>query len=105
MNFYLDVLTYIKKMQEIDLLKYLLLSADELCLFNFLSKPPVSSNDISSEVYKEFEMEQRKNLTLNKEEILQMHECYYNVLKQDKLTYEEKKLINLVDAEIEGIKI
>jgi hypothetical protein len=105
MNFYLDVLTYIKKMQEIDILKYLLLSADQLCLFNFLSKPPVSSNDISSEIYKEFEMEQRKNLTLSKEEILQMHECYYNILKQDRLTNEEKKLVNLVDAEIDGIKM
>jgi hypothetical protein len=104
MFFYLDVLTYVKKMQEIDILKYLLLSADQLYLFNFLSKPPVSTNDISSQVYKEFELEQRKIISLNKEEIKQMHDCYFNILGTTDLSHQDKKLLNLIDAEIESIK-
>jgi hypothetical protein len=105
MFFYLDVLTYVKKMQEIDILKYLLLSADQLCLFNFLSKPPVSTNDITSQVYKEFELEQRKITSLTKDEIRQMHDCYVNILGQNNLSNHDKKLLNLIDAEIESIKV
>jgi hypothetical protein len=104
-NFYLEVLTYIKKMQEIDIIKYLFLSADQLFLFNFLSKPSVSTNDVSSQIYKEFEMEQKKNLSLTKYEIDQMHQCYTNILAQSELSIQDKKLINIIDAEIESMKI
>lgn len=104
MFYYLDVFTYVKKMQEIDIIKYLLFSADQLCLFNFLSKPPVSTNDITSQVYKEFELEQKKITSLTKDEVNQLHECYVNILNQNKLSHNDKKLLNLIDAEIECIK-
>ena len=38
-NYSLDVINYIKKMQEIDILKYLLLDKDQIKLFNFLTLP------------------------------------------------------------------
>jgi hypothetical protein len=102
--FYLDVLTYIKKMQEVDILKYLMLSADQLYLFNFLSKPSISTNDVSSMVYTEFQMEQKRTLTLTQDEIHKMQECYKSILGQDTITYQDKKLINLVDAEIDTMR-
>ncbi len=105
MFFYLDVMTYLKKMQELDVLKYILLSADQLFLFNFLSKPALSTSDITNSVYKEFEFEQRKPLSLTKDEIKQIHECYGNILNQNTLNNLDKKLVNLIDAEIEGMKI
>jgi hypothetical protein len=102
--FYLDVLTYIKKMQEVDILKYLILSADQLYLFNFLSKPSISTNDITSMVYTEFQTEQKRILTLTKDEIHRMQECYKNILGQESVTHQDKKLINLVDAEIDTMR-
>jgi hypothetical protein len=103
--FYLDVLTYIKKMQEVDIIKYLLLSADQLYLFNFLSKPSISTNDITSMVYTEFQTEQKRTLTLTKEEIHRMKDCYQNILGQNELTYQDKKLVNLIDAEIDSMRV
>ena len=41
-NYSLDVINYIKKMQEIDILKYLLLDKDQIKLFNFLTLPSIS---------------------------------------------------------------
>src|SRR5690606_34789442 len=68
-NFYMDVLTYIKKMQEVDILKYLLLSPDQLDLFSFMTKPSVIVHEIKNEVYKGFEEEQKRSLSLNRDEI------------------------------------
>ena len=56
-------------------------------------------------VYKEFEFEQRTSLSLTRDEIKQIHECYGNILNQNTLNNLDKKLINLVDAEIEGMKV
>jgi hypothetical protein len=43
-------------------------------------------------------------MTLTRDEIKQMHTCYYNVLNKLELTMQEKKLLNLIDAEIDSIK-
>jgi hypothetical protein len=103
--FYLDVITYIKKMQELDIMKYLILSSDELNIFRFLSKPLISTNDISSSVYKEFEQEQKKSLTLKREEIDILRESYRNIMKKSSLSNIEDKLIHLFDAELDGLKL
>ena len=102
--FYLDVLTYIKKMQEVDILKYLVLNADQLYLFNFLSKPSISTKDITSQVYKEFEEEQKRNMTMmSKDEVMKLYESYKCILKQKEVSNQDKKLIHLVDAEIDSM--
>jgi len=41
-NYNLDILTYLKKMLEIDILKYLILDKNLLNIMNFISKPSVS---------------------------------------------------------------
>ncbi len=102
--FYLDVITYLKKMQELDTLKYLLLSSDQRNLFSFLSKPLIAINDASSSVYKEYQSDQKNSNTLTKEEINQMTHCYQNILNHKKLTSINKKLIDIVDAEISEIE-
>ena len=50
-NNYLDIVTYLKKMQEIDILKYLVLDKDQVKLFNFLTIPSISVNSIDSDDY------------------------------------------------------
>jgi hypothetical protein len=103
MFFYLDILTYIRKMQELDILKYLLLSGDHLNLFRFLSKPLISSNDISCSVYKDFLLEQKKFLTLDKDDIDVIRESYSKIYQNYEKCSVDEKLINLVDAEIESL--
>lgn len=44
-NYYLDVLTIIKKMQELELIKRIIFSNDQQVLINFLSKPLISVFD------------------------------------------------------------
>ncbi len=91
-------------MQEIDILKYLMLNAEQLFLFNFLSKPSISTNDITSQVKTEFDEEQKRVLTMTKDEIEKMHECYKSILAQNQLSHQDKKLVNLIDAEIDCLK-
>ena len=60
-HYYLDIFTYVKKMQEIDLLKYCLFDEEQLNLFEFLSKPPYKFTEIDNyNIYKEFEDKQTK---------------------------------------------
>ena len=56
--FYMDVLTYIKRMQEIDILKYIILSKNQLNLFDFLSRPSIATADFENEISKRLEEEQ-----------------------------------------------
>ena len=61
MEYYFDIYTYFKKIQEIDILKYLLLDKNQVKLFNFLSRPSVSlAYSDSDEIYQK-EQQNRNN--------------------------------------------
>jgi len=103
-HYYLDIFTYIKKMQEVDLLKYTTLDYDQSILFNFLSTPPVRINDKNKGIYNEFMINQTRgdsSRKLDKPQIDKMYKTYKRISEKNNLNFEDVKLMRLVHAEIE----
>ena len=106
MEYYFDIYTYLKKIQEIDIIKYLLLYKNQVNLFNFLSSPFISmSYSDSYEIYQNGQ--KNRDITGDTRvslETLQEMFISYNKLKckNDNLN---NKLLNLFDYEIENILI
>ena len=100
-HYYLDIYTYIKKMQEIDLLKYCLFDEDQSTLFKFLSKPPIRMGTGPLGLYKEFEEQQVNYKRLDKPEIDALYHSYKKIRDKESITFEDLKLLRLVTAEIQ----
>ena len=103
-HYYLDIYTYITKMQEIDIMKYCLFDEDQLTLIKFLSKPPVKLGYTPFGVYSEFENQQKSNHLIGKKEINELFSTYINVRNKDEITFEDLKLLRLVKAEVDFFK-
>jgi hypothetical protein len=102
LNYYFDVFTYIKKMQEIDIIKYLLLDQDQVKLFNYISKPSVSlsysdSDDIYQNVQKNREVKIRMRIG-ELEEIIESYKLLKN--RDDSIN---NRLFYLFDYEIDHL--
>jgi len=103
-HYYLDIFAYIKKMQEVDLLKYITLDYDQNILFNFLSTPPVRIKENNKEIYNEFIINQiRGDLgrKLDKHQIEKIFKTYKSITGKKNINFEDIKLLRLVNAEIE----
>jgi len=100
-HYYLDIYTYIKKMQEIDLIKYCLFDDDQLKLFRYLSTPPVKLSEKNIGIYQEFEKQQINYSKMEKKEIDEIYNSYKQMAKKKDITFEDIKLMRLVNAEIE----
>ena len=98
---YLDVFTYIKKMQEIDIIEYSLYDEDQEKLFQFLSKPSVR---MGMSNYKEFAKTQMNYPYIGKKEINLLYSSYNNIKKKNPITVKDKKLLKLVKAEVDFLK-
>ncbi|MCQ2820567.1 MAG: hypothetical protein MJ252_25155 [archaeon] len=98
---YLDIYTYIKKMQEIDILKYTLFDDDQMYMFNFLANPPVSGFSDSNSTYSEFQKLQKGYKVITKNEVDALIQSYMNVKSQKEVSFEDYKLLKLVHAEVE----
>jgi len=102
LDYYFDVITFIQKMQEIDILKYLLLDKDQYNLINFISKPSVSlSLDDSDVFYNHVRRNRKIKSRLNREELEEVIESY-NLLKARDYNF-NKKLFSLFDNEIDHL--
>ena len=101
-HYYLEVFNYIKGMQEIDLLKYCLFDKEQIILFDYLASPPLktSSNKMNA-IYKEFENEQVNVCKIQKKEIDQIYNCYNTISNKNNVTFEDLKLLRLINAEVE----
>ena len=103
-NYSLDVINYIKKMQEIDILKYLLLDKDQIKLFNFLTLPSISlkSSD-SDEHFKNLLKAPLYNAKFQSEELNAVIESYSAIKnKNDDLN---NRLFYLFDSEVDHLLI
>jgi hypothetical protein len=100
-HYYLDIYTYIKKMQEIDLIKYCLFDENQLKLFRYLSTPPVKLSEKNIGIYKEFEEQQINYSNIGKNEIDKLVDSYINIAKKKDITFEDIKLLRLVNAEVD----
>ena len=104
MDYYFDIFSYIKKMQEIDIMKYLLLDKDQIKLLNFISKPSISqSYSDSDDVYKNYQQNRLIKSKLKIEELEDIIKSY-NSLKNrsDDLN---NRLFYLFDYEIDHLVI
>ena len=104
MNNYLDNVSYIKKMQEIDILKYLLLDKDQIKILNFLSITSISLKfSDSDDYYKNVLSSRVNNSKFNSEELLEIIKGY-NALKNKKDDL-NSKLFSLFDNEVNHLLI
>ena len=103
-NNYFDKFTYVNNIQEIDIIKYLLLNKDQVKLFNFISKPSISMSYTNSDnIYINFHKNKLIKSKLKDEEIEEIIESY-KVLenKTDNIT---KKICYLFDYEINHLLV
>lgn len=102
MVYYFDIYSYIKKMQEIDIIKYLLLNKDQVKLFNFISRPSVSmSYSDSDDIYQDIQKNRTNKMKIEElEEIINCHK-----LLKDTNEDLNNKLIYLFDYEIDHLLI
>ena len=101
-HYYLEIFNYIKGMQEIDLLKYCLFDKEQITLFHYLASPPLkTSSKKTNQIYKEFENEQVYVGKIKKKEIDEIYNCYNTIRFKDEITFEDLKLLRLINAEVE----
>ena len=104
LNNYLDIINYIKKMQEIDILKFLLLDEDQVKIFNFLTMPSISMKYSDSDDY--YKNLLRARVNKGKLDSDELHELIksYNVIKNknDELN---NRLFYLFDNEVDHLLI
>ena len=100
-NYYLDIQTYIKTVQEIELLKEILFDKASLILFQFLSKASLKILNehivFNQKFIKEFEQEKK----IDENEIDKLYLIYQKMLSEkEDLTKEKLKLIDFLKNEI-----
>ena len=104
MNNSLDIINYVKKMQEIDILKYLLLDKDQVKIFNFLSLPSISMKfSDSDDYYMNVLKAPVFNAKFNTDELQEVFESY--ILIKNKKDELNNKLFSLFDNEVNHLLI
>ena len=98
--FQLDVLTYLRKMQQIELLSYILLDHHESQMVNFLSKPSISTSN-QKDVFDYLQLQY--NVDINEKEINEFNN-YFNVLidKEHKSDI-ESRLLELAKMQVSNL--
>ncbi len=100
----IDILTYIKKMQELEIIKYMLLGENTLKLVNFISKPGISYIDRGEENNPFFYNGQEFDVTPNYNKDLKEIKAVYKDIKANKeMTEAEKKIIKLFENQVSEI--
>jgi hypothetical protein len=104
-NHNIDLVTFMKKMQEIEILKYLLLDRDTLKLMNFIAKPCISltNKKIEEEEYQEFFNIFDDDTKMSYQNIDDIKASYDNILKKQEINYTEKRILKLFGLHIEEI--
>jgi hypothetical protein len=100
-HYYMDIFNFIKKMQEIDLLKYCLFDKDQITLFDFTSKTPFKIDDNGQEVlYRTREKIMINKKNFQKDDLDDIFNSYRIIRIKDELSFEDLKLLELVRSEV-----
>ena len=101
-NYYLEIVNYVKGMQEIDLFKYCLFDKEQIYLLDYLAKPPfrINHEEIVC-IYNEFEKDQYTFQNIGKEQIDKVYDAYNKIRNKEDVTFEDLKLLRLINAEVE----
>lgn len=100
-----DFFNVLKRIQEIDKLKLILLSSEQLQLFNLLSKPMIFEEDLLSDAHKEFDgfkmSVMLENTQIGKKENINTILDYYKKIKANKGNDVDNRLMKLIDNSFE----
>ena len=101
-NYYLEIINYVKGMQEIDLFKYCLFDKEQIYILDYLAKPPfrLSHKEIDC-IYSEFEKDQYTFEVIGKDEIDKVYNSYNTIRNKGDVTFEDLKLLRLINAEVD----
>ena len=100
-HYYMDIFNFIKKMQEIDLLKYCLFDKDQIMLFDFTSKTPFKiGNDGEEIIFREREKIMINKKNFEKDDLDDIFNSYRFIRIKDEFTFEDLKFLELVKSEV-----
>ena len=104
-NYNLDLVTYMKKMQEIEILKFLVLDKDTVRLMNFISKPSISfsNKEIKDDEYHLFFNEKKKVNTFDENSIDKVKKAFDNILTKKSLSNVDKRILKLFKIQVEDL--
>jgi len=104
-NYNLDLVTYMKKMQEIEILKYLILDKDTIHLMNFISKPSISltNTSIKDEEYQLFFENLKKTNSISNQKIDTIKTAFDNLMARPNHNDVEKRILKLFNLQIQEI--
>lgn len=103
-NINLDIVTLIKKIQEIDILKFLILDLDSLNLMNFICKPIISAkNELSNFEHERFFNYEDSIFNHLQDNVYEIKESLDNILSKEKQTRIDERLLNLFLKQVREI--
>ena len=99
----MDLLKILKKLQDIDKLKRILLSEDQLYFFNLLSKPMIILENQINKVKKEKVLDERFKFAVNEKPILgkgKLMELYDDMRRRSEGSHIDKRILRLLDDDV-----
>ena len=97
---HLDILSYLRKMQQLDLLCYTLLNPRELNMINFISKPSISLvNEI--DLYQKILL--KYNANISQKEINEFVDFVKILINKNKKTKVENNLLNIATEQLNNL--
>ena len=101
-NNYLDINNYIKSVQDINLLKYIIFDFDQLLLFNYLERKAVKLNDKKeNKIYDRYKKRIESKWVYNRNESDEVYTTFKRICKKKQINFEDIKLIRLLNAEVD----
>ena len=101
-NDYLDINNYIKSIQDINLLKYIIFDFDQLLLFNYLERKAVKLNDKKeNKIYDRYKKKIESKWVYNRNESDEVYTTFKRICKKKQINFEDIKLIRLLNAEVD----
>ena len=102
LNNYLDINNYIKSVQDINLLKYIIFDFDQLLLFNYLERKAVKLNDKKeNKIYDRYKNKIENKWVYNRNESDEVYTTFKRICKKKQINFEDLKLIRLLNAEVD----
>ena len=99
-SYHMDILSFIRKMHEIDIIKYLVLDENHTTLFKFISKPSISlasKNPIIDNFHKKIISD------FNKKEIEGLNKSFYELSNNPQRNEFDTRLLKIVGFEIDNL--
>jgi len=98
----MDIYSYIKKMREIDILKYLTMNNDQIHLVNMVSKPSFSLKSKNS-ILESFQSVFASKFDI--QEVERIHKRFNNIFLKRNINDLDRKILNIASTEIDNIII